>query len=229
MLPLASSTADKQFGKVLRPERLAIPIILDDFSRIQVRDQNRSCRRQLRPAELAVDAIGVSRRQHKLVFNGAGGFVDDDEFRGIGIFDEHHAVGADGFRGVDFSARRRVKIPDHLLVQGDFGDAKLVGEKNVPVRLQHRFTDFAPAGMGIRPDDLAAPDDEQPFLPRFARVKEIMLREALAGQHGGRVRNGVGAGAETAHRGRRAEREEKGQFEKPHGLSVLIVSIPCYG
>jgi len=128
MLPLASSRL-KSNSAILRPERLAIPIILDDFSRIQMRDQNRSRRRHLRPAELAVDAVGVSRRQCELVLDGAGDFIHDDEFRGIGILDEHHTVGADGFRGVDFGARRRVKIPDHCFVLGDFGDAKLVAKE----------------------------------------------------------------------------------------------------
>jgi hypothetical protein len=56
-----------------------------------------------------------------------------------------------------------------------------------------------------------------------------MLREALAGQHGRRIRNGGGAGAKTVQRGRRAEREEKGQFEKFHGLRGLIVCNACLG
>jgi hypothetical protein len=77
-------------------------------------------------------------------------------------------------------------------------------------------------------------DDEHPFVFRLTRVKEIVLRQSLAGQNGGGIRNGVGCcdrrfggdrigvGAKAVHGGGRAKGEENGQFGKFHGLEVLI-------
>ncbi len=118
------------------------------------------------------------------MFDFAGGFVDDDELRGIAVLDEPHAIRADGLRGVDFRSRRSVEIPNHFLVRRDFGDAKLVSEKNVPIRLQHRVADLATAGMRVGPDDLAAANNRHPLLFRLTRVEEIMLRKSVAGQNG---------------------------------------------
>jgi hypothetical protein len=74
--------------------------ILDGFSKVHVRDQNRACGRQLRLAELAVDVFGVLHRQLKLVCDVVGSFF---------IVDEPHAVRADGLRGVDFRFRGLIK------------------------------------------------------------------------------------------------------------------------
>jgi hypothetical protein len=77
-------------------------------------------------------------------------------------------------------------------------------------------------------------DDEHPFVFRLTRVKEIVLRQSLAGQNGGGIRNGVGCcdrrfggdrigvGAKAVQRGNRYKGGEKGQTEKFYGLEVLI-------
>ena len=150
-------------------------------------DEKGAGRRQPRPAELAVDAVGLFGGERELALDPARGFVQEDKVRGIVILDKEHAVRAVRLGGVDFRAGRSIIIPDDLFVPVDFGDAKLVGKENIPVGLQDGIADFTPAGMSIGPDDVATAHDEQAFLFGFARINEVMLRQALAGQSGGRV------------------------------------------
>jgi hypothetical protein len=53
---------------------------------------------------------------------------------------------------------------------------------------------------------------------RLARIKEVMLRQPIAWQNGGRVGNGIGVGAETVQRDGRAKGDKNGQLRKFHGL-----------
>ena len=192
---------------VPRPEYLAVQIVLHHFVRIHVRHQNRPRRRQSRLPELAVHRARVLYRQLELVFDLAAGFVDHRELRRIPVLDVPNAARADRLRGMDFRLLGSVEIPDHLLIQRYFGDAELVREQNVPVRLQHRVGDLTLAGMRVGPDYLAAANNRHPLSLRLARVKEIVLRQPLPGQHRrcvGLRQAGSGQQSRTENGGRQA-------------------------
>ena len=108
-------------------------------------------------------------------------------------------------------------------------DGELVGEEDMPVGQQDGIADLAPARMRVSPDNLAALHDEHALLLRLAGVKEIVLRQSLAGQDGGGL-SGVargmgGAGGRRGGLGRRDGGRERKCAQRGQADGLLV----CHG
>ena len=215
-----------------------------------MRREERSLLRLMHPAELDVRAGSrIQHREREFLFRFAGAGVDEHQLRRIAVLRHEHAVKADRLDGMNLCALRRVQVPDDLLVRRDFARADFAAENDVAVGKHRGVAQFLKRDVGsigiidrnrIGPRHLAVADDENGLVTvatiiPLAGVKKRMLRQSLAGQHGGRVGNGVGRrggccgnrricgriGGTTFQSSGRAEREENGQVDNFHGVDVL--------
>src|SRR5215813_8069895 len=80
-----------------------------------------------------MNVIWVTSFEREFFFLFVGLLINDQQFRGITVLHDQHAILSQRISGMDLGFWRRVVIPDNLLIASDFAGSEPAREDNVPV------------------------------------------------------------------------------------------------